>query len=103
MQAMDCFIFPSLYEGLGIVTIEAQCSGLKCLCSNNIPKEAKVTDLLEYCSLKDKSVWKEKILTQKKNTRKDFSNEICENGYKIEKETNKLERKYFDLNKKVKI
>lgn len=38
--AMDVFAFPSLYEGLGIVLVEAQTSGLPCVISDRIPREA---------------------------------------------------------------
>jgi glycosyltransferase involved in cell wall biosynthesis len=40
LGAMDLFIFPSIYEGLGLVLIEAQSAGLSCLISQTIPKEA---------------------------------------------------------------
>jgi glycosyltransferase involved in cell wall biosynthesis len=42
MGAMDCFLFPSLYEGLGLVLWEAQAAGLECLVSANLPEEAEV-------------------------------------------------------------
>ena len=35
---------PSLFEGLGMVLWEAQCSGLPCIVSDVIPEEAKVSD-----------------------------------------------------------
>ena len=41
-SAMDTFVFPSLFEGLGIVLIEAQANGLECICSEAIPEEANV-------------------------------------------------------------
>ena len=44
MQCMDFFILPSLYEGFGIVLIEAQASGLPILTSLNIPDSVKITD-----------------------------------------------------------
>ena len=49
-SAMDSFLFPSIYEGLGMTLVEAQVNGLPCLASNFIPKEAIVdtnTKLLE--------------------------------------------------------
>lgn len=38
MNAFDVFLFPSKFEGFGIVTIEAQCSGIPCVISDTVPK-----------------------------------------------------------------
>jgi glycosyltransferase involved in cell wall biosynthesis len=46
LGAMDLFLFPSLFEGLGLVLIEAQAAGLPCLCSDVIPEEAEVVQAL---------------------------------------------------------
>lgn len=40
MKCADCFILPSVFEGLGIVAIEAQASGLPCLVSTEVPEAA---------------------------------------------------------------
>ncbi len=40
----DCFVFPSIHEGLGIVLVEAQLSGLPCIVSDDIPQGAAVSD-----------------------------------------------------------
>ncbi|MCQ2049792.1 MAG: glycosyltransferase [Candidatus Saccharibacteria bacterium] len=45
MNAMDVFIFPSVYEGLGIVLIEAQKMGLPCVISDDVPSAASVSNL----------------------------------------------------------
>lgn len=44
LQAMDVFLFPSRFEGLGIVVIEAQAVGLPCVVSDAVPGEAIVIE-----------------------------------------------------------
>ncbi len=51
-QAMDLFLLPSNFEGLGIVGIEAQCCGLPCVMSSRIPREVKITKRCYFLSLK---------------------------------------------------
>ena len=97
LQAMDAFVLPSLYEGLGIVLIEAQASGIKSYTSKGVvSKEAKVSDLLEYIGLEeDPSFWAEKILQQSiKYKREDFSKQIKNNGYCIKENAKWLEKFY---------
>ena len=43
-SAMDVFAFPSLWEGLGIVLLEAQYNGLPCVVSEAVPKEVEVSN-----------------------------------------------------------
>jgi len=45
-SAMDGFIFPSKYEGFGLVVVEAQAAGLPCLISDRVPAEAIVDESL---------------------------------------------------------
>lgn len=46
MKSLDVFIFPSLFEGLGIVLIEAQRMGVPCVVSDAIPEAANVSNLV---------------------------------------------------------
>lgn len=52
LQAADILLIPSLHEGLPLVLIEAQCSGLLCIASDGVPEEACKTKMLHFLSLK---------------------------------------------------
>lgn len=87
LNAFDMFVFPSRHEGLGIVAVEAQANGLPCVLSDVIPQEVKVTDNVEYISLKeDKTVWAEHILRYRGMVqRENMQEQIIAAGYDIEK------------------
>ncbi len=84
LQAMDVFIFPSLYEGFGISVIEAQSVGLPCIISDTISRECSVTDLVERLSLNDSpETWRNAILKQANKMRIDRSTDIKNCGFDI--------------------
>ncbi len=56
-SAMDCFILPSLYEGLPFAGIEAQVNGLPCVFSDNITNELTITNNVKYISIKKADKW----------------------------------------------
>ena len=61
-QGMDVFVLPSLYEGLGIVAVEAQVSGLPVIASTGVAKEANITDNIRNIDLNEPiDVWVEAI------------------------------------------
>lgn len=93
MSAIDIFLFPSLYEGLGIALIEAQCSGLKCLASNALPKMVKITNNITFLSLNIEK-WKTSLIKKMKYRRKDVSELIKKSGFDIYDTIKKLEEKY---------
>jgi glycosyltransferase EpsF len=63
MRAFDVFIFPSLFEGFGIVTLEAQATGTPCIASDTIPKDTDLgLGLMSFISLDDKlDIWTKEI------------------------------------------
>lgn len=98
-QAMDIFLFPSLYEGLGMVAIEAQCSGLPCICSTEVPEAAKVTNNIEFIDLQENiEKWTEEVLLHINNSRKeDYIDQVEKCGYNIRQEVKELEKKYLSF------
>lgn len=97
MQAMDVFVFPSLYEGLGIVLIEAQAAGLPCVVSDTIPQEAYLTDLVTAEKLSSSvEKWAEKILKKRDFPRTDRRDEIAAHGFDITTEAVKLQEFYIN-------
>ena len=63
-SAMDIFLFPSKYEGLGISVVEAQLEGLPCIVSDAIPDNAIISDLVYKIDLNiNKKDWVETIIT----------------------------------------
>ena len=67
-NAFDIFILPSLYEGLGIVAIEAQQNGLYCFVSTGVPAETKVTSRMRYIDIgeENKEEWSNSIINAMK-------------------------------------
>lgn len=63
MQVMDVFVLPSVYEGLPLVGIESQASGLKLIVSDTISKQMSITENVRYLSLNDGiKTWADEIL-----------------------------------------
>lgn len=97
-QAMDVFVLPSLYEGLGMVLIEAQCAGLPCVTSTEVPKVANITNSVNFISLNENiENWSKDIINISRKDRNDNCNSITIAGYDITKEVKKLEDKYLKI------
>lgn len=98
-QAFDVFCLPSLYEGLPVVGVEAQATGLLCELSNDMTKETKVLDTTRFISLNTSAEeWATIILDDySKFKRHDTTSEITKNNFNIKDETSKLENEYFEL------
>lgn len=99
-NTFDLYVFPSLFEGLSFVLIEAQANGLTCISSNGVPQETNLSgvDKMLYLPL-EKQIWVNKIVELGKPNRYDGAEYVVEHGYDITHEAKKLENIYFSLEK----
>lgn len=96
--AFDCFLLPSNYEGLGMVAIEAQCSGLYCVLSDKVPQEAKVTPSAQYLSLKTPPEdWACAAICCSELRNEKGAEQVAQAGYDIKSAAAELERYYLGL------
>ena len=96
MQAMDCFVLPSHFEGLPLVGIEAQASGLPCFFSDTITKEVGITELAHFIGLQDTEEWVNQIVIYCQPKRKQMYDEIKSAGYDIFTEIEKVQQFYLN-------
>lgn len=96
MLAMDAFIFPSRYEGLGIAAVEAQCSGLPVFCSKGIPEATRLTPVFNYVDDSDPEKWAQAIASSRSIERKDYIDEVKKAGFDIIHIAKKMEEYYIE-------
>ena len=97
MQAMDVFVFPSLYEGLPVSLVEAQAAGLPCVISDGVPEACMLTDLVQRVALEESArQWTERILATRATVRRDRFEEIAAGGYDIVSNAAWLQQYYVD-------
>lgn len=95
-QAADLFLFPSSFEGLGLVLIEAQAAGLKCLASTEVPVEANAGNNVEFLNLDSPDEWIDSIVKYSGEQIKRIEESdrciehIRNNGYDIEVNSSRL-------------
>lgn len=96
-NAMDLFLFPSLYEGLPVVLIEAQTNGLPIVASDTIDKDSDYTKTISFLSLnEDKNVWINEI--EDRIGKRVDNKKIMENSkYNIKNTVSQIEEIYSNF------
>ena len=96
MQGMDAFLFPSLYEGLPVTMVEAQASGLKCIISDKVPLECKMTENVEVVKLEESPQnWAKKVLKYEKYERQNTKEDIVKANFDIKVNAKYLQEFYL--------
>lgn len=98
-QAMDAFVFPSLYEGLGMALVEAQVSGLPCVASSGVPISATVVESrVDFLPLAEgHDAWADSILGRRTEPRISFSQEAAARGFDIHMSSRELQDWYLTI------
>ncbi len=96
---MDVFLFPSLFEGFGLVLLEARCEGLPCLVSDRVPGEAKTfaDSIFPYSLDAPAEDWARELLKVaecRKEDRAACRFDIVKAGFSIEEEAKRMEALY---------
>ncbi len=95
LQAMDIFALPSLFEGFPAVLVEAQTTGLPCVISDKVTREAQITSLAHYKPLDiDEWISQIKDIYTERESRKSMHLQIEAAGYGIQGQIKELESWY---------
>lgn len=95
-QAMDVMVMPSLFEGLPMVGVEAQASGLPCVFADTITREVDVVGC-PYLSLDAPAEeWAKAVIEMaEKKERRSYPKELDDLGFNIKLEAKRLEELYL--------
>ena len=98
LNAMDVFVFPSLFEGLPFTLVETQCNGLPCVCSDTVTSQIKFTDLIYFLSLNDSDEqWAKTSVEAAQGTHKaDSYKYMITAGYDLNTQSSKLKDYYLE-------
>lgn len=99
MNAFDVFLLPSFFEGLPVVGVEAQATGLPVVTSTGVTPELPIADLATYIPLENTPAqWAEQVAAFAKLPRRNTTEEIKACGYDVQVAAHIMQEKYEEMN-----
>ena len=99
MNMFDVFLLPSFFEGLPVVGVEAQATGLPVVTSTGVTPELPIDDLAKYIPLSDSpDTWAHEVLKSAALPRRDTTEEIIACGYDVQVAAARMQRLYEEMN-----
>ncbi|MFJ8352987.1 glycosyltransferase family 1 protein [Bacillus paramycoides] len=88
IRMFDVFLFPSLFEGFGIVVLEAQCAGVPCVVADTITKNVDMgLGIISFINLDEKlKIWSaeiQRVLEKEKLNTQKIAHKISKLGFDI--------------------
>lgn len=99
LNMFDCFVFPSLHEGLAIALVEAQANGLTIIASKNrIPKDVAINSNFYFYPLEEREKnWAEKMASVSFERCLDVKGNLIEAGFCDETEVCRVVQRLRDI------
>ena len=97
LNAMDCMMLPSLFEGFPLTVVEAVCSGLCCFVSDTVTEEVQISDLVRFFSLEDnKNSVAETVLQAKDVERASHRELLMARHFDADELVKEMEKRYLN-------
>ena len=97
LSSADKFLFPSFYEGFPNALLEAETSGLRCVVSDTITKEACLENSISLSLSSPVAEWVEALEKPVQERRESYAENVERHGYGIKREMERLEKLYYTL------
>jgi len=99
LKASDILLFPSIYEGLSVVLVEAQSSGIKCVITDTLAEETVICpqNVVKLSLKNSPQKWAEAVIKLKGYSREDVTRSVCEQGWDISTTVSDIESYYINL------